>query len=163
MIIKSQKHAYLLSLRMMHQVIEKADDATWTSRLCGHFFWQQILHALMGTYFWFRDGEESFETFNEPFKNKGYEPEFEHEPKNHMPKEEMLGFYDTVKKRVDAYFDGKTDAWLEEPSKLYPKMTHNDIIGMQIRHMMYHVGYCGALLKEHQQTDVTWINESRGI
>lgn len=156
--IHAYKKQYELCLSMLKQVIDQTDDKMWSQKLGGHVFWQQILHTLMGTYFWFRDIKEEFSDFKEPYKEKGYYPEFEKDPDNTMSREELVSFYETVKNRCEAYFDDKPTTWLYEPAKLYPKLTNAEVITGQIRHVMYHVGYCSALLKENRNAGIQWID-----
>ncbi|MFP4479041.1 MAG: DinB family protein [Candidatus Izemoplasmatales bacterium] len=156
MIIKTQKTQFTYCLEILKQVIEKSDETIWTQKVGGHVFWQQILHTLMGTYFWFRDVQESFDDFKEPFKASLYYPEFEKDPENNMTKAQMFDFYHEVCDHVDDYFEGKTNDWLTQPAKLYDQLTNNDVINMQIRHVMYHVGFLSALLKDHRDIEIKW-------
>lgn len=54
------------------------------------------------------------------------------------------------------FFDEKEDSWLLEPNVLYEKITNLDVINMQIRHIMYHVGYCNCILHEEGISLVKW-------
>ena len=146
---------YMLVFQMLEDVINNANDNIWNMKTGGHVFWQQILHSLMGSHFWFRLSNEKF---IEPFIEKGYYPELEKDPENIMEKAELIKYKEEVRTIVEEYFKNKDDNWLKEPSILYNKLSNLEIIMMQIRHLMYHVGFCSALLRENQATQIKWID-----
>jgi len=153
-LIKSLRNAYLKTTQQLEEGIKMADETTYASSYLGRYFSQQALHALMGSYFWFRLKKDKFQ---EPFLDKGYEPEFENQPKNLMPREDLLDFLDQVRERALRFFDHE-DSWLYQKNVLYDQYNNLDIALMQIRHMMYHVGYISAsLMASHQSESIKWI------
>lgn len=146
--------AYFKSLQQLENGIRQADEKTYSMKLSGRYVWQQALHALMGSYFWFRLENSKFV---EPFKDQGYEAEFENEPKNQMKKNDLLMFLEDVKARALAFFSHE-DAWFFETNNIYPKMNNLEVVLMQTRHMMYHVGYISAsLMQGNNPQKIEWI------
>ena len=154
-VIENMKTQYMLVFQMMETIVNDISEETYYKKIGGHFFWQQLLHALMGSHFWFRLNNEPFV---EPFLDREYFPEFQQEPDNVMPREELLGFILLIRAQVDEFFDNKTDEWLSQNSALYPKLSNIEIITMQIRHLMYHTGYCSALMNNEDNYKMNWID-----
>ncbi|XMB66552.1 DinB family protein [Mycoplasmatota bacterium zrk1] len=153
--IKMLKNQYLLVFQMLETLLKEVSEETYIKKVGGYFFWQQILHALMGSHFWFRSSNEPFV---EPYLDRGYFPELEKEAKNVMTKDELLEFSRQVRLQVDEYFNTRDDKWLSDKSVLYSKLTNLEIITMQIRHLMYHTGYCSALMNIEEDYKLEWID-----
>jgi hypothetical protein len=61
-----------------------------------------------------------------------------------------------VTQEAIVFFKDKSNSWLSEPNVIYNKITNLDVINMQIRHIMYHVGYCNCILHEEGVPAVEW-------
>lgn len=153
--IGSVKTQFTLAFQMLEELIDGDNKDIWDKKVGGYVYFQQLLHTLMGTHFWFRDDHQPFK---EPFQEYYYYPELEHDPEQVMAKKELIIYKEEVKKIVNHYFDSKDDTWLAQSAKVYPKLTNLEIIFMQIRHVMYHVGYANAVLKELKKETVKWID-----
>ncbi len=108
-----------VSLKMLLALIESCPDELWRGKAGGFYFWQQILHVLCGSAFWLR----------------------------------LEGDAATVAVRAGRFFAAAAAAampgtGLEAPSPAYPGLSRLDVIEGQIRHLMYHVGHCDALLRD---------------
>ena len=145
---------YMLAFDMVENILNTVSDVMYLKKAGGHVFWQQILHALMGTHFWFRTVNNKF---IEPFLDKKYYPEMEKDPENLMLRDELKDFSNTIRKQVLDYFNLKDDEWLFQSCVLYSKLSNFEIISMQIRHLMYHVGYLNGLLNEYSQPTISWL------
>lgn len=145
-LVKANSNQYFLVFKMLENILNNVSDEFYLKKVGGHIFWQQILHALMGTHFRFRQEKGNFE---EPCREQKYYPELEKDPENTMPREQLTSFMEQVKIEAEAYFHSKDDIWLTSPCVLYSKLTNYEIISMQIRHLMYHVGYLNGLLSEY--------------
>ena len=143
--LNSLKGNFFACFKMLEKIMEICPDDLWNKKVSGFIFWQQILHAFAGEWFWLR--EENVE-FNEPFKDKNVYPELEKDPETVLSKDTLKDFCIETKKFVEKWFAGKDDNWLKLPSKLYNKMTNNDVMIGQITHLMYHVGHFDAILRE---------------
>lgn len=147
--------AYFKSLEQLENGIRQADQKTYSMKLSGRYVWQQALHTLMGSYFWFRLEKTKFV---EPFKDQGYEPEFLNEPRNQIPKNDLLLFLEDVKARSLAFFSHE-DEWFLNDNVIYSKKNNLEVAFMQMRHMMYHVGYLSACLMQGSSPQkIEWID-----
>jgi hypothetical protein len=152
-LVKIMEVQFNLAFSMISEFLEKCPDEIWNKKLGGHIFWQQLLHTYTGTNFWFRIKKEKF---IEPFQGKEVYPEFEDDPKDFISKGEMENFVSLVTQEAIVFFKDKSNSWLSEPNVIYNKITNLDVINMQIRHIMYHVGYCNCILHEEGVPAVEW-------
>ena len=144
--LNSLKNNYFINFKMLEKIIEICPNDLWNKKVSGFVFWQQILHTFAGEHFWLR--EENSE-FIEPFKDKNVYPELEKDPENILSKDVIKNFCIETKEFVEKWFNGKDDNWLKLPSKIYSKMTNNDVMLGQITHLMYHIGHCDAIFREN--------------
>lgn len=155
MFLKIAKTQFDLSFSMLEKMIEKCPDDLWNEKKGGFVFWQQLLHAFTGINFWLRMNNEKFV---EPFADKHVYPELDHDPENHLTKEDLTKYKDAVKEISEAYFVEKDDEWLGSNSIVYDKLKNLDIIFGQIRHIQYHIGHCNSILRENKREAVDWID-----
>ncbi len=154
MSIQEFKKSYFNSITQLLEGISNSSDVTYISIINGRYYWQQCLHALMGSFFWFRIKNEKFV---EPFLQEGYYPEFTKEPLKIMPKQDLIAFLNTVKDCAEEFFN-HDDVWLLEDNVIYPKYTNLKVALMQIRHITYHVGYLSACLMNIEQVKIEWVD-----
>jgi len=147
------KNQFNLAFSMICEFIDVCPDELWEEKLGGHIFWQQLLHTYTGTNFWFRI--EKLE-FIEPFNDKNVYPELEHDAEICLTKRELRDLIVIIENEIDIFFIDKEDVWLISPNVLFANITNLDVISMQIRHIMYHVGYCNCLLNQQSSKTVEW-------
>ncbi|ULQ58830.1 DinB family protein [Brucepastera parasyntrophica] len=133
------------SFAMLEYHVENCPDDLWNTSKAGFLFWQQLLHTIAGIFFWMRDGDLPF---NEPFPDRKVYPELEGIPEDLITRQEMKEYCAEAKKQAEAFFAGKDDPWLAQPSAIYGEIINLDAVFMQIRHIQYHVGHCDAILRE---------------
>ncbi|QVK18773.1 DinB family protein [Mycoplasmatota bacterium] len=153
--VEKCKNQFNLVFSMLEKLIEESSEKIWNQKIGGHIYFQQLLHTLMGINFWFRDNNDQF---IEPFKERGFYPEFEEDPLSVMSKTELINYKNTVKGIINQFFFNRSDQWLNEKSLVYSKLSNLDIIFMQVRHVQYHIGYCNALLHENEENKISWID-----
>ncbi len=145
----------MLSLNMLDRLIELCPDRLWAEKHGGFVFWQQLLHAYTGALFWTRGpGVE----FAEPYAERNLYPEFEHDPEGTISRDELSVLARRVRDQIETSIQGKTDAWLAEPSPVYDKITNADVLIGQVRHIQYHVGHCDSILREHGEQTPEWVD-----
>lgn len=130
---------------MLNDIIMTCPDHLWTQPIRGHApIWQQVCHALAGTWVWFRPAGKPFQ---EPPMGEAV-AEMQVIPDYSMTKEDVLGFAVEAKARAEAFLAmaGET---LMAPYSFCEKVTNLDIIMDQIRHLQHHVGYCNCILGEN--------------
>jgi uncharacterized damage-inducible protein DinB len=154
-IVDATRTHFNLSLEMLEKMISQCPDELWKEKRAGYVFWQQILHALTGADFWMR---QSNEQFVEPFTGKKVYPELEQDPEDQLSKENLIKYAGEVQALSLLFFEGKDDAWLNSGSTVYNKITNMDVVFMQIRHILYHVGHCDSILRESGYKAVEWVD-----
>lgn len=138
---------------MLEKLVHAVPDKLWSEKRGGFLMWQQIFHALTGSQFWLRsEGGE----FREPFESLNLYPELDGEPEMNLTKEQVLELLDETRELKDRLFDSLREEALEQPSVLYDKITNLDVILGQIRHLMYHIGHCNAILRDTDEQAAEW-------
>jgi len=140
------KNQFFTCVSMLIKIIEICPDELWNCKKSGFVFWQQLLHAFAGMHYWLR---EDTAKFTEPFKEKNVYPEMEKDPENPLSKDELIQYCSGVRETTEKWFDNKDDEWLNESSKIMNAITNMDVIIMQIKHAMYHIGHCEAIFREN--------------
>lgn len=151
--VKTMKMQFNLAFSMIGEFIELCPDELWEEKLGGHIFWQQLLHTYTGTNFWFRLEKNKFV---EPFEGKNVYPELEKDAETCIRKDQLMVFLSSVESTARIFFDDKEDQWLTEANVIFDKINNLDVINMQIRHIMYHVGYCNCILNDQNVEMVKW-------
>lgn len=153
-ILKKLCRSYEESFTMLLALIEKTPQGLFDAKSGGFIFCQQLLHALNGSHYWMREeGQE----YLFPFEGRCVYPDLDGSPESSVTREELLSYAHGVRLSYQKWLDGKTDSWLEAPS-LSSGMCNADILAGQIRHVMYHVGHCEALLRENGYDTVPWVD-----
>jgi len=142
------------SLTMLEHIIERCPPDLWVATVEGVPFWQQVMHALTGVQFWFREPAEEFQP---PDLGQGPVPDIGEEAGFVLTKEQVQAYLGQIQERVEGYFGQLDDPKLLKASSLYDRCTYTDIVLMQIRHIQYHVGNCNAILGDHGVEAVPWI------
>jgi hypothetical protein len=134
---------------MLERIIAICPDELWNKKISGFVFWQQLLHTFAGTYCWLREEKPeimpppNFSTFN----GKNIYPEFENDPEIDLTKNDIRKLCDETKEAAEKWFAGKDDNWLK--GIMFNKFTNFDNTMGQLKHIMYHIGHCEAVLREN--------------
>ena len=144
--LKTLQNHFNISFSMLEKIIEICPEELWNKKKSAFVFWQQLFHTLSGMLFWFSDGSADF---TEPFRDKNVFPELDHDPETMLAKDDIMKCCIEAKEASEKWFAGKDDEWLKLTSKIYDKLTNLDIITMQIRHIMYHIGHCEAIFRDN--------------
>ncbi|HPO02619.1 MAG TPA: hypothetical protein PL077_04690 [Treponemataceae bacterium] len=147
------RRQFSLSFAMLRNLVEHSPAAVWDEKAGGFVYWQQLLHALSGVSCWLRRGDEPF---REPFAEKRLYPELDGEPESMLTREELLLFLEEADETAGRFVFGGNDAWLAEKPVADSRYTNLELLGMQIRHVMYHVGHCESILRERGFPTGAW-------
>jgi hypothetical protein len=142
------------SFRMLTDVLDACPEFLWTEPAAPNPFWQQVMHALIGVQFWFREAEEKIII---PDFGQGPIPDLDQSPSFSVSKDAVREYRSIVAKRVDAFFASLDDQRLTTLSSIYDKCTYADLILMQIRHIQHHVGYCNSILHGSNAKTAKWL------
>ena len=106
------------------------------------------INACICRYGWLRNEKLGYIPLNEINGKKIY-IEFEKDPEIMLTKVEVLNYCNETKDVVEKWLFEKNDDWLKAPYEIYNKWTNFDTTIGQIKHMMYHIGYCDAIFREN--------------
>jgi hypothetical protein len=144
-----------LSFDMINKMVLYCPDSLWYEKHGGYVFWQQILHTLDGILYWTRNVHG--DCIGLHIDQKLY-PDLEHDPEGSLSKEEIHALVRSAELHLKDFFAGRKDSWLAEISAQDNNKLNIDIIGMQLRHIQYHVGHCNCILREAGVPAVGWID-----
>ena len=145
-ILNSLRNHFFISFSMLEEIIEICPEGLWNSKKSGFVFWQQLLHTFAGMLFWLREEDTDF---TEPFNEKKVYPELEHDPETMLTKDEIKNCCMEAKETAKKWFNEKDDKWLKSESKINNRLTNFDIMIMQVKHTLYHIGHCEAVFREN--------------
>ena len=142
------------TLQMIGDIIDICPESLWNDSRSGRPFWQQVLHALIGIQFWFREASEAF---SPPDFGQGAIPDLDQAPTFAVDKATVRAYWQTMRGRADAFLDALDERRLLAPSSIYARCTNADLVLGQIRHIQHHVGYCSCLLRMSGASVAKWI------
>jgi len=160
------KRNFLSGLLMTEKIIDVCPDDLWVS-VNGQFpFWQQIYHTLECVDYWFR--EEYHRIYDDAPKvwstEKNVTPELDEnktEFNDFLCKSELKEYLNCLYQKTDMFFDKLNDTNIVLPiAEVNSEFTYLDVINMQIRHTMYHVGHCICILRSCANLEVEWISHN---
>jgi hypothetical protein len=142
------------TFQMISDIIDACPESLWNDSKSGRPFWQQVLHALIGIQFWFREASEAFAP---PDFGQGTIPDLDQAPTFTVDKDTVRAYLQTMRSRADVFFDSLNEKGLLVTSSIYDKCTNADLILGQVRHIQHHVGYCSCLLRIGGANAAKWI------
>ena len=149
-LVNSLRNQFFLSFSMLEKIIEICPDGLWNKKVSGFIFWQQLLHTFAGIHCWLREEKPEIIPVFATFNGKNIYPEFENDPEIMLTKADLKTLCDEAKETAEKWFKGKDDDWLQKP--MFNNFTNFDNTTGQLRHIMYHIGHCEAILREHGVT-----------
>lgn len=156
--VSAIKRQYDFSLAMLRDITDACPEELLTSGAGLFPFWQQVYHALYWTDYNLqesRGGEKIFSWRTE----KKITHEHDAACPDCLTKADLLAYFVAVFEKKERFFCRISDAELFAP---IPGRTDGctlfDIITNQIRHIMYHAGYCDGILRENGVAGVAWVS-----
>jgi hypothetical protein len=160
---KSYSRQIGAAFKMLENVINNANDTTWTSRLNNMPFWQICYHVLWYTDFYFHANQETFrpQSFDmEGIKNYWIKPDSQmiENQKHPISKKDMLFYCNYGRQKAQQFIDGIDVTYFTTPSPFewhgFPKI---DIVDYNIRHLQHHIGQLDIILRREQDIGNPWI------
>ena len=155
MFLDSIKEHFFETFTLLEKIIEICPEGLWNSKKSGFVFWQQLMHTFAGMYGWLRDEKLGYIPFNE-INGKKIFIEFDNDPEIILSKEDVKKYCNETRESIEKWFSGKDDEWLKLPYKIYNKWTNFSTTMGQIKHMMYHIGYCDSIFRENGMEKGVW-------
>ena len=158
---------FISSLKMMGGIIDVCPDNVWEEINGWSPFWQQIYHVLESVDYWFRENY-NYVYDDEVLKawktDKNVTSELDENMKEFddiLSKAELRQYLNCIYQKTDMFFNSLDDSKLVLPiAENNFDFTYLDVIDMQIRHVMYHVGHCICILRSRANLEVEWISHN---
>ncbi|MDL2229061.1 hypothetical protein LJC14_02310 [Treponema sp. OttesenSCG-928-L16] len=152
------KERFDLYFKQVEEIIELCPEDLWNKKASGYTFSHQLVHALGNIYLWLRDEKISFfdgiaDGINGLSINNELDMESEDLNNGAYSKKDVLEIYRGTKDQCAKWFKDKDDTWLLLPIKMdigSDNVFTNFAVTIQMsEHIMYHIGHCEAILREH--------------
>jgi len=152
--VKAGERIFYRTLEMLEDLTEICPEDIWKNpQGDGIFFWCHVYHAFFGIEFWFRTSNEGLE----PYKfGKTVTPELEEFSESFLEKQDMEDYKKEIRERCREFFSFVQEKGKSYPSPVYGKLTLEDMVLMQIRHIQHHVGYLNRILSEKGVKCASW-------
>jgi DinB superfamily len=142
--IRQQFHA---AIDMLGNAIEACPEAVWSSEE-RRPFWYVAYHVLIFLDLYLAQEDESRFRPPAPFGRTeledGYVP-----PERMYRKEEVLGYVEHCRKKLDAVMAGMTEAWAVAPCPFdYRAMSNGELLLYNMRHVQHHAAQLNLLLRQ---------------
>lgn len=159
--VKMLKVQYDDSYKMLKSVVEICPEELWKAYNNGLPVWNNVVHVLVGSDFWFRldykaDFKSSFD-FPEKIGEKLYRDEWCGENDGFMTKEQVMDCFKIFDVKKDKFFDSLDDETFCRKILDNMDFTYLSVICAQIRHIMCHVGICQDAITAFGGEDIPWI------
>ncbi|OGU32387.1 MAG: hypothetical protein A2057_03895 [Ignavibacteria bacterium GWA2_35_9] len=160
---KSYSRQIGAAFKMLENVIENANDTTWTARINNMPFWQICYHVLWFTDFYFHANEATFQTQSfdmEGIHNYWVKPDSQmiENQKHPISKNNMKAYCKYVKQKANQFIQSINDTYFTSPSPFewhgFPKI---DLVDYNLRHLQHHVGQLDIAIRREQDIGNPWI------
>jgi uncharacterized damage-inducible protein DinB len=153
--IRQQFHA---AIDMLANAIEACPNSVW-SGLGRGAFWYLAFHVLFFLDLYLSaEGESRFQP-PPPFGLTELEPEVV-VPEPAYGKDELLGYLEHCRKRLDAVMAGVTEAWIADPCPFpYREMSNGELLLYNMRHVQHHAAQLNLLLRQTTDSAPDWVSK----
>ncbi len=151
-------------LDVIEDIIKRCPDKLWNEKSSGYIFSHQLIHALGGTYLFFRDEKiDFFEGIADGINGVSINNELDVGPedgiKDMYTKDDLLKICDGTRTQCEKWFKGKNDDWLSSPFKMMENLTNFSVTIRQAEHVMYHIGHCEAIFRANNIQTRTYLDD----
>jgi hypothetical protein len=153
--IRRQFHA---AIDMLANAIDACPDSAWSGRGRGAF-WYLAFHALFFLDLYLSpEGESRFHP-PPPFGLTELEPEVVL-PERAYGKDELLGYLEHCRKKLDAVMAALTEAWVTNPCPFpYRDMSNGELLLYNMRHVQHHAAQLNLLLRQATDSAPRWVSK----
>jgi len=142
--IRQQFHA---AIDMLANAIKACPDSVWSAQGQGAF-WYLAFHVLFFLDLYLSSEDESRFRPPPPFGLT----ELEHEgvmPEPAYGKDELLGYLEHCRKKLDAVMSAMTEAWIADPCPFsYRAMSNGELLLYNMRHVQHHAAQLNLRLRQ---------------
>ncbi len=84
-------------------------------------------------------------------------------PERAYRKEELLGYLEHCRKKLDDVLAGMTEAWATDPCPFpYRDMSNGELLLYNMRHVQHHAAQLNMLLRQATDSAPRWVSKGRG-
>jgi uncharacterized damage-inducible protein DinB len=152
---RQQFHA---AIDMLANAIKACPDSVWSGQGRGAF-WYLAFHVLFFLDLYLSpEGESRFHP-PPPFGLTELEHEFV-PPERAYRKDELLGYLEHCRKRLDAVMAEMTEAWVMNPCPFpYRAMSNGELLLYNMRHVQHHAAQLNMLLRQTIDSAPDWVSK----
>lgn len=157
--IRQQSHA---AIDMLANAIEACPDSVWSGQGRGAF-WYLAFHTLFFLDLYLSEEDESRFHPPPPFGLTELEDEVV-VPEPAYGKNELLGYLEHCRKKLDAVMAGMTEAWAASPCPFdYRKMSNGELLLYNMRHVQHHAAQLNLRLRQTTDSAPDWVSKGGRI
>ena len=153
--IRQQFHA---AIDMLANAIKACPDSVWPGQR-QRPFWYLAFHVLFFLDLYLSsEGESRFHP-PPPFGLTELEPEVIL-PERAYGKDELLGYLEHCRKKLDAVMAGMTEAWIANPCPIaFRAMSNGELLLYNMRHVQHHAAQLNMLLRQATDSAPRWVSK----
>lgn len=152
--IRQQFHA---AIDMLANAIKACPDSVWSGQGRGAF-WYLAFHTLFFLDLYLSsEGESRFHP-PPPFGLTELEPDVV--PASVYGRDELLGYVEHCRKKLDAVMAGMTEVWASNPCPFpYREMSNGELLLYNMRHVQHHAAQLNMLLRQATDSAPRWVSK----
>jgi len=153
--IRQQFHA---SIDMLGNAIRACPDSVWPGQP-PRAFWYLAYHTLIFLDLYLSECEESRFHPPSPFGLTELADE-SLPPERVYRKDELLGYLEHCRKKLDAVMAGMTEAWVASPCPFdYRAMSNGELLLYNMRHVQHHAAQLNMRLRQTIDSAPDWVSK----
>ena len=152
--VRQQFHA---AIDMLANAIKACPDSVWSAQGRGAF-WYLAFHVLFFLDLYLSAEDES--RFRPPPPFGVTELEDDMVPERTYGKDELLGYVEHCRKKLDAVMAGMTEAWVASPGPFdYRAMGNGELLLYNMRHVQHHAAQLNMRLRQATDSAPDWVSK----
>jgi hypothetical protein len=152
--VRRQFHA---AIDMLANALKACPDSLWSSQERGAF-WYLAFHALFFLDLYLSPEDE--DRFRPPPPFGLSELAEGVAPDRAYRKDELLGYLDHCRKKLDAVMAAMTEAWVTDPCPFsFRAMSNGELLLYNMRHVQHHAAQLNMLLRERTNSAPNWVSK----
>jgi hypothetical protein len=143
---------------MLKNLIHLVPEEQWNTDYNGVPMWKQVYHVVYYIDYWLRLKYDESE-FRCVIFDERISPELNIHTDGDLSitRTQMADYLEKIHIKTEQFFQALQDEDLAAPIiSGVENYTYLDVITGQIRHIMYNIGYCNALLREQKLPEADW-------
>jgi len=153
--IQQQFHA---AIDMLGNAIEACPDSVWSGQP-PRAFWYLAFHTLFFLDLYLSECEEPRFHPPPPFGLTELAPGSV-PPERAYGKDELLGYLEHCRKKLDAVMAGMTEAWVASPCPFdYRAMSNGELLLYNMRHVQHHAAQLNMRLRQETDSAPRWVSK----